>query len=99
MRQHADYDQQPTNEGRLVVRLTSEQRMLIARAAALRGLSMTQFVVASAYEAASETVRDTELLRLPGEAREVFINAVLDPPPPNETARDASRRYRQEMGL
>jgi uncharacterized protein (DUF1778 family) len=83
---------------RLEARVTPEQKQLIARAAALRGSSVTEFIVASAQEAAAETIKDLEILNLRDKARDAFVDAVLHPPPPNEAARKAARRYRAEIG-
>lgn len=82
---------------RLEARLTPEQKNLIARAAALRGSSVTGFVVASAQQAASEAIKDFELLTLHDSARDVFVNAILNPPAPNAAARSAAKRYKKEM--
>jgi len=71
---------------------------LIARAAALRGSSVTEFIVASALQAAAETIKDFEILALQEEARDVFVNAVLRPPAPNEAAQKAARRYIERIG-
>jgi uncharacterized protein (DUF1778 family) len=86
-------------EERLEARLTPTQKQLIERAAALRGTSVTEFVVVSAQAAATSAIKDFEALSLRDEAREVFINAVLDPPAPNEAARNAAERYKKNMGL
>ncbi|HKW56876.1 MAG TPA: DUF1778 domain-containing protein [Candidatus Acidoferrum sp.] len=48
---------------RLEARVTPEQKRLITRAAALRGFTVTELVVASAQQAASEAIKDFELLR------------------------------------
>jgi len=77
--------------------VTHEQKKLIARAAALRGFSVTEFVVASAQQAASGTIKDFELLTLHEDARDVFVNALLNPPPPNEAGRAAAKRYKDQM--
>jgi uncharacterized protein (DUF1778 family) len=84
---------------RLEARVTPDQKRLIERAAELRGSSVTDFVVVSAQHAAAETIRDFETLVLRDQARDVFINAILNPPPPNGAARAAARRYKTEMGL
>ena len=84
---------------RLEARVTRQQKQLIAEAAALRGTSVTAFLVASAQDAATRAIKDHQLLSLHGEAHEVFVNAVLNPPTPNEAARKAARRYRQQIGL
>ena len=85
-------------EERLEARVTPAQKRLIERAASLRGTSVTEFVVASAQEAATTTIKDFDVLHLRDQAREVFINAVLRPPAPNDAARAAAERYRKHMG-
>jgi uncharacterized protein (DUF1778 family) len=99
MKRGAAIGRRSLKEERLEARVTPEQKKLIAQAAALRGTSVTEFVVASAQEAAAEAIKDYGLLSLNGEAREAFVNAVLNPPAPNEAARKAARRYRKQMGL
>ena len=83
---------------RLEARVTREQKRIIERAAELRGTSVTEFVVVSAQQAATETIKDFETLRLRGEARKVFVNALLNPPAPNAAAKAAARRYKQRLG-
>jgi len=99
MRRVAAADRRPLKEDRLEARVTPEQKKLIARAAALRGTSVTEFVVASAQEAASDAIKEFELLSLHDEARAVFVDAVLNPPAPNAAARRAAQRYKEQMGL
>jgi uncharacterized protein (DUF1778 family) len=84
---------------RLEARVTPELKRLIERAATLRGTTVTEFVVASAQEAAANTIKDFEVLHLREEAREVFVNAVLHPPAPNDAARAAAQRYKRQLGL
>ena len=86
-------------EERLEARVTPAQKQLIERAAALRGTSVTEFVVVSAQEAAINLIKDFEVLSLRDEAREVFINAILNPPAPNEAARIAAERYKKDVVL
>ncbi len=83
---------------RLEARVTRQQKRLIERAAYLRGTSVTDFVVASAQQAATVTIRDSETLGLRDEAREAFVNALLNPPAPNPVARAAARRYKDRRG-
>jgi uncharacterized protein (DUF1778 family) len=98
MRRAAAIDRRARKEERLEARVTAEQKMLIVRAATLRGSSVTEFVVASAQQAAADTIKDFELLTLHDEARDVFVNSVLHPPSPNEAARKAARRYKVQLG-
>jgi len=83
---------------RLEVRTTLAQKRLIERAAALRGTSVTDFVVSNIQAAATETIQEFESLSLRDEAREVFVNALLNPPEPNEALKAAASRHKR-MGL
>jgi uncharacterized protein (DUF1778 family) len=85
-------------EQRLEARITPDQKRLIERAAELRGTTVTEFVVASAQQAAADTIKDFEILTLRDHAREVFVDAVLNPRRPNEAARAAARRYKAQLG-
>ena len=79
---------------RLEARITPEQKRLIERAAELRGTTVTEFVVASAQQAAADTIKDFEILTLHNEASKVFVRAILNPPLPNEAARASAHRYK-----
>jgi uncharacterized protein (DUF1778 family) len=97
--QHAEKTTGPSQKReRLEARITLDQKRLIAHAANLRGTSVTDFVVLSAQQAAKETINDFEVLRLRDDAREVFVNAILNPPAPNKAARMAAARYKEHMG-
>ncbi len=98
MRHAAAIGRRSRKEERLEARVTPEQKRMIARAAALRGSSVTEFIVASAQQAAAATIKDFELLTLHEEARDVFVNAILHPPAPNEAARKAAQRYKEQVG-
>jgi uncharacterized protein (DUF1778 family) len=98
MRHTAKIARRSLKEERLEARVTPEQKQLIARAAALRGSSVTDFIVASAQQAAAVAIKDFELLTLHDEARDVFVNAILHPPAPNAAARRAAQRYKEQMG-
>jgi uncharacterized protein (DUF1778 family) len=84
---------------RLEARVTPEQKRLLERAAELRGTTLTEFVVASAQQAARDTIQDFEVLTLRDEARKVFVNAVLNPPAPNAAARAAAQRYKEQLEI
>ncbi|MGB8131148.1 MAG: DUF1778 domain-containing protein [Candidatus Angelobacter sp.] len=85
-------------EQRLEARITPDQKRLIERAAELRGTTVTEFVVASAQQAAADTIKDCEILMLRDQARKVFVNTILNQAPPNEAARAAAGRYKAQMG-
>lgn len=84
---------QSKKQERLEARMTRVQKLMIERAARIRGTSVTNFVLVSAQEAAAETIKEFEVLTLRAEARETFIDTLLHPPAPNATARGAAKRY------
>lgn len=84
---------------RLEARVSPAQKRLLERAANLRGTSLTDFVLTSAQEAATKTIKDFEIPTLCDEAREVFIKALMNPPAPNERLRRAADHYKKCMGI
>jgi uncharacterized protein (DUF1778 family) len=88
-----------TKQERLEARIPPAQKRILERAASLRGTSLTDFVLASAQEAATRTIKDFEMLSLCDEARDVFVNALMNPPTPNEALRAAADRYKKHTGI
>ncbi|HMS86696.1 MAG TPA: DUF1778 domain-containing protein [Nitrospira sp.] len=85
---------------RLEARITKQQKAFFLRAAQLAGLSLTDFVVASAQENASRTLRDHDAMVLSDRDRKAFVSALLTAPEPSTRLRQAVQRYkaRQQRG-
>jgi uncharacterized protein (DUF1778 family) len=83
---------------RLEARVTADQKALIQRAADLSGRSLTDFMVSSLQEAAEETIRAHEVIKLSPEDSILFVEALLNPQEPNENLRKAFREYRSFFG-
>ncbi|MBI2202682.1 MAG: DUF1778 domain-containing protein [Candidatus Rokubacteria bacterium] len=88
-----------TRAERLEARITKAQKELFVRAAELQGRSLTDFLVASAQEAALATVRTHDALRLSERDRRAFVAALLAPPRATKKLRQAVTRYRTHAGL
>ena len=88
-----------TRAARLEARVTTDQKALLQQAAALSGRTLSEFVVASAQEAAARVIRDHETIRLSRAEQLAFVNALLKPRPPSARLRKAAAKYRQQMGL
>jgi uncharacterized protein (DUF1778 family) len=84
-----------TKQERLEARISPAQKRILERAASMRGATLTDFILASAQEAAVKTIKEFEMLSLCDEAREVFVRALMDPPAPNKALRTAAARYRK----
>ena len=80
---------------RLEARITEQQKALFMRAAELTGRSLTDFVLASAQETASRTLREHDTLMLSALDRKAFVEALLHPPVPAARLRQAVVRYRE----
>ncbi|HWR16169.1 MAG TPA: DUF1778 domain-containing protein [Terriglobales bacterium] len=78
---------------RLEARIGADQKRFFQRAASLRGISLTEFMVASMHEAALKTVEEHALLTLTAHEQQVFVDTLLNPPAPNRALRMATERY------
>ncbi len=78
---------------RLEARLSPEVKDLLQRAAAIRGSSLTDFVLSSAQEAAQRAIREHDVITLSVRDSEHFARLLLHPPEPSERLRAAARRY------
>lgn len=87
-----------TKRERLEARVSPDQKELIQRAAALTGRSLTDFVVSSAQAAAEEAIRTHAVIRLSARDTAILVEALLNPPEPNEALRAAAEDYRRFVG-
>jgi uncharacterized protein (DUF1778 family) len=83
---------------RLEARVTPAQKRLIERAAQIRGTSVTDFIVSKMQEIAAETIKHYESMELRDDARELFVQSLLDPREPNKKAKTAVARYKKVIG-
>jgi len=81
------------NNERIDCRVTSDSKSLFARAAKLSGSNLTSFVIEAARERAIRIIDEHERLVLNNEARDVFMNALTNPPAPNASLRAAADKY------
>jgi uncharacterized protein (DUF1778 family) len=82
---------------RLEARLSPDTKALFQEAASMQGRSLTDFVVNSALEAARRTVRQNELVELSRRDRIAFVEALLNPPQPNDRLQKAMRRHHRTI--
>ena len=88
-----------TRGARLEARISSEQKALLQQAAELSGRTLSEFVVASAQEAAARIIQEHEAIRLSRAEQIAFVSALLDPPQPSARLRQAASNYRKQLGL
>ena len=83
---------------RLEARVTGEQKALFQHAADLQGRSLTDFVVSAVQHAAEDTIREHRVITLSARDSRRFVEALMNPPEPNEYARKAAAEYRAFRG-
>ena len=87
-----------TRDARLEARVSAAQKNLFQQAAALSGRTLSEFVVASAQDAARRVIAEHESIRLSREEQLAFVQALLSPPEPNARLKRAAKAYRQRTG-
>ena len=78
---------------RLEARIPVQVYDQMQRAARLRGMTLTGYIIATAGEDARRTVEDAEIIRLAREDQIRFAEALLNPPKPNERLTRAAKRH------
>ncbi len=80
---------------RAEARLLPEQKLRIERAASLKGLSVSDFIVQQADEAAIRTIQLHTSWNLNDTDRDFFLQSLLNPPKPGSRLKAAAKRYKQ----
>ena len=80
---------------RLDLRIPRKQKDYFEQALEIGGFrSLTDFLVASAQEAAMKAVRKHGAMRLSERERQAFVSALHNPPSPARALENAGKRYR-----
>lgn len=99
MLNHTSEPAEKARAARLEARITTDQKAVLVRAAKLAGRTLSEFVVASAQEAAAKVIQEHETIRLSRAEQVTFVSALLDPPAPADRLRQAAANYRRQTGL
>ncbi len=83
---------------RLEARVTETQKDLFQRAAAIQGVSLSDFIIMNLQERAAQVVKDHDVIVLSAKDRSVFVDALLNPPKPNKKLREALQEHRKVLG-
>ena len=82
---------------RLEARISTQQKRLFQRAARIQGRTVSEFVVASAQEAARIVLQNFESIALSARDSKIFVKALLNPPAPSKRLRAAAQRYKAQV--
>jgi uncharacterized protein (DUF1778 family) len=82
-------------QGRIEVRLGPKQKRLFERAAAIEGVTLTDFAISSMQRAAATAVQEHAQIELSQRSQRMFVEALMNPPEPNETLRATVKAYKR----
>lgn len=82
----------PLNE-RIDLRVSSELKNMLVRAASLAGMSVSSFLVSAAAQRARELLTEHEAIPLSGQDWEVFLTALDREDAPSPRLQEAAQRY------
>lgn len=78
---------------RLEARIPAQVYEQMQRAAQLRGMTLTSYIIATAGEDARRVVQDAEIMRLAREDQIRFAEALIEPPKANKQLVRAAKRH------
>jgi uncharacterized protein (DUF1778 family) len=82
------------SKDRIDVRISKEQKEFVKYASELSGFkTLSEFVVYCINNEANNIVKDNNLIVKTLEDKKIFVNAILNPPSPNERLKRAQLNY------
>ncbi|EAA8475501.1 DUF1778 domain-containing protein [Salmonella enterica] len=80
---------------RIDLRLNEDDKHMIEEAAAMTNQSISQFMVSTASERAAEVIDQHRRLLLNEESWNLVMDAITNPPAPNDRLKHAANRLRE----
>lgn len=77
---------------RINIRTTSQAKATIEKASAITGVSVSSFIVDSAYQKAVETIENSQRIVLSNEEWQNAVNLLENPPEPNDKMKALFKR-------
>jgi uncharacterized protein (DUF1778 family) len=83
---------------RVDIRLRKEQKELFEETALLGGFqSLTHFIISAVQEKANIILEERKTILASKKDREIFFNALINPPKPNDKLKAAAKLYKQAI--
>ncbi len=89
-----------TNTEKISITLTlePEQKQLLEKAAALRCLTVSEYLLQLALDIATEEIQGPEVIAVSDRDWEIIESAILNPPAANEALQAAINEHQEEYG-
>lgn len=78
---------------RIEARVSPKQKELFERAAAIEGVTLTDFAISSMHRAATTVIQEHTAINLSVRNQRAFVEALRNPPEPNKALRKAAKTY------
>ncbi len=88
-------NKQSVKNERLEFRIPQNLKLVLQRAAAIQGRSLSDFLATTAEKAANEVIRENQIIRLSVEDSLAFANALFNSPKPNNKLQSAYATYKK----
>ena len=82
-----------SRDERIDIRVNSESKSMFLKAAELSGQNLSAFVVEAVRERAIRVLDEYDKIRLNNQARDLFLDALANPPAPNAALRRAAKKH------
>jgi uncharacterized protein (DUF1778 family) len=84
-------------KARFDTRLPRDKKLIIEKAALLGGYkNLSDFVVTTVYEKAQAIIQQSETILASQRDNEIFFDALVNPPEPNDAFRSAASQYKKQ---
>lgn len=80
---------------RLEARVSLHQKQFFLQAADLLGVSLTEFLISSLNQAATEIIEKQSVLHLSVQDQKLFVDSLLHPKPPSQKLVAAKKRHQR----
>ena len=82
---------------RVSARVSAPVYETLSQAARLTGATLNQFIVQSALGKAQEVIEHEQVINMTMRDASVFLEAIENPPAPNNKLKDAMKKYRESF--
>ena len=84
-----------SDKARFDAKIPKAQKQLFEYAASLGGFrTLTDFIINAVQEKANSIIKEHDTILASEKDKEIFFDAIMNPPGPNEKLRDAAKRYK-----
>ncbi len=85
-----------SKDSRVDLRISPEEKDLLEKAASMKGLTLSSYLISNSLEAARRDIENYHKLILSDDERDLFLSLMENPPEPNPALKSAMKRFQDE---